>query len=355
MKFKYVSTPNIIRAVVVVFIISLVVFVVKAIDIYDKAFRPSVHLPGEQQKMFLYIESTDSVADIISKLDSLEMVTELDDLKWVIEKKEYTDPVKPGRYVVKNGMTNNELVNMLRAGAQEPVKVVISGKIRSVDQVCKRISSYLEVNANGICQLLQDQAFVDSLGFTENTIMGMFIPNTYFLYWNTPAREVVYRFKKEYEKFWDTHRYQKAKDLGLDINEVITLASIVDEETIKTDEMGRIAGVYINRLEKGMKLRADPTVKFAHGDFAMRRVWKKHLTIDSPYNTYRYYGLPPGPIAVPTVFAIEAVLNYENHSYLYFCAREDFSGYHSFAKTHAQHLVNARKYRQALNQRRIYD
>ena len=176
----------------------------------------------------------------------------------------------------------------------------------------------------------------------------MFIPNTYQFYWNTSAEKFIERMAEEFKSFWTQDRLQKANDLGFKQSEVITLASIVEQETQKDDEKARVAGVYINRLNKGIKLQADPTVIYAIGDFSIRRVLYSHLEYDSPYNTYKYVGLPPGPICIPSITSIDAVLNYEEHSYLYFCAREDFSGYHNFARTLAQHNANARKYQQAL-------
>ncbi|NBC83472.1 MAG: endolytic transglycosylase MltG [Bacteroidetes bacterium] len=350
LNFSFNNTVKIVGAFIV---ITLVVFAIKGVGIYNKAFRPNIEME-ERESLLFYIHSGDSFDIVMNRLDSLDIVVEHDDLLWVANKKNYPASIKPGRYRIEHGMTNNELINMLRSGAQETVKVVVAGKIRSIDQLANRVAHYLEFEPQDISTLLYNEAFIDSLGFNKFTILGMFIPNTYYFYWNTPPEEFIYRMKKEYDKFWNSNRVTRARKINFEPNEVITMASIVVEETTHQHEMNRIAGVYINRLEKGMKLRADPTVKFAHQNFGMRRIWKKHLTIDSPYNTYKNYGLPPGPIAIPSIFAIEAVLDYEHHEYLYFCAREDFSGYHNFAKTHVRHIANAQKYRRALNERKIY-
>jgi UPF0755 protein len=180
----------------------------------------------------------------------------------------------------------------------------------------------------------------------------MFLPNTYNFLWNTDPVQFLDRMKKEYDAFWNDNRLQRLKAIGLDRFEVVTLASIVQEETFKSDEMPRVAGAYMNRLKKGIKLQADPTVIYALGDYTIKRVLHRHLTVNSPYNTYKYAGLPPGPIRIPSIQAIDACLNFEKHEYLYFCAKEDFSGYHNFARTYGEHLVNARKYQRELNRQR---
>jgi UPF0755 protein len=204
-----------------------------------------------------------------------------------------------------------------------------------------------------ILQALNDNDFLGKFGFDSRTAIGMFIPNTYELYWNTNADGLIERMYSEYEKFWNDSRKTKLQQTGLTQAEVSVMASIVAEETNVTDEMATIAGVYINRIKSGMLLQADPTVKFAIGDFSIRRVLNKHLDYDSPYNTYKYKGLPPSPICMPSIAAIDAVLDYVHHDYYYFCAKNDFSGRHIFAKTLAQHNSNAQAYRNALNSMNI--
>jgi UPF0755 protein len=272
--------------------------------------------------------------------------------EWVADRKKYERHVNPGRYKIRNRMSNNDLVNMLRAGLQEPTSLVINN-VRTPEDLAVKVAEQIEPDTAAIMNLFRDKAYIESLGFNGYTILGMFIPDTYECWWNISARGFFERMKKESNRFWNLERSYKADRIKLTPNEVITLASIIENETSKTEEFRRIAGVYLNRLDKGIKLQADPTVKFALGNFGIKRVLKKHTEIDSPYNTYRYYGLPPGPICMPSVRAIDAVLNYEKHDYIYFCAKEDFSGTHNFARTLEQHNRNARLYQKALNRQRI--
>ncbi|MEA3317340.1 MAG: endolytic transglycosylase MltG, partial [Bacteroidota bacterium] len=236
---------------------------------------------------------------------------------------------------------------------QKPLKLVFNN-IRNIENLAGRVAKKIEADSSAIVNLMHNNKFIEELGFNKYTYTCIFIPNTYEFWWNTSAKSFVLRMHKEYLKFWNTERKAKAKKLNLSKEEVITIASIVDEETYKNDEMPRIAGVYINRLRKRIPLQADPTIKFAVGDFSIKRVLTKHLKTESPYNTYKHYGLPPGPISIPSIAAIDAVLNYEHHKYLYFCAKDDFSGYHNFAKNLYEHNRNARAYRRALNKKRIW-
>jgi UPF0755 protein len=273
--------------------------------------------------------------------------------EWVAEKKGYADKVKPGRYELKEGMSNNALVNLLRSGKQSPVKLVFN-KIRTKALFAGIISRQIEADSTKILELLNNKKFLSEFGLKPETAICLFIPNTYEFYWNTDAKAFVRRMHTEYEKFWTKNRREKARNLELSQEQVITMASIVEEETTKKDEKAKVAGVYYNRIHKGMRLQADPTVRFAVGNFEIKRILNKHLQIDSPYNTYQHSGLPPGPICIPTISSIDAVLNLEKHKYLYFCAKADFSGYHAFAKTLQEHNQNAAKYRKALNKNRIY-
>ena len=222
------------------------------------------------------------------------------------------------------------------------------------EDLAEKITKNLEISPETFLALLKDSAYIRKFGFEEATVMGMFIPNTYEIWWNTSAENLFDRMYKEYGNFWTEARLEKAKNLGLTQNEVSALASIVQAETQKADERPKVAGVYLNRLRINMALQADPTLVFAVGDFNLKRVLNVHKEIDSPYNTYKYPGLPPGPINLPEISALEAVLNYEDHDYLYFCAKEDFSGYHAFAKDYNEHMNNARRYQAALNRSKIY-
>jgi UPF0755 protein len=242
---------------------------------------------------------------------------------------------------------------MLKLGLQKPLKLTFNN-IRTPQQLAGRISQQIEADSLSILALLTSDHVASSYGFDKTTIIAMCVPNTYEFYWNTNAKGFLDKMQKEYERFWNDERKSKAFKLGLTKVEISTLASIVEEETRFNIEKPKVAGVYINRLNKGIPLQADPTVKFAVGDFALRRILTKHLEIDSPYNTYKFRGLPPGPIRCPSISSIDAVLNAEKHSYLYFCAKADFSGYHDFAKTLTEHNRNAEAYRRALNKERIY-
>ena len=230
---------------------------------------------------------------------------------------------------------------------------MVFNNIRTKEQFAGRISNQIETDSLSIINLLNNNSFLEKYELNSQNVMVMFIPNTYELYWNTSAEKLFERMNHEYKKFWNEERTDKAAAVGLTTVEISILASIVQSETNKKDEMARIAGTYINRLNKGMLLQADPTVVYALGDFTIKRLLSKHLEIDSPYNTYKYTGLPPGPITIPDATTIDKVLNYEKHDYLFFCAREDLSGYHAFAKTLAEHSANAKKYQKALDKMNI--
>lgn len=257
--------------------------------------------------------------------------------------------IKSGRYEIKAGMNNYTVIRKISSGKQDPIKISFIST-RTLDELTQKIAAPLEIDPDDLNALLSNPAFVDSLGFKSETLISMFIPNTYQTYWNITPEALIKRFRREYDAYWTPIRKAKAQRLNLTPFEVSVLASIVQAETYRDDERPRIAGVYINRLRDGWKLNADPTVIFAWQDFSMKRVLLKHLQIDSPYNTYKYYGLPPGPINCPSVSSLEAVLNFEQHKYFFFCAKNDFSGYHIFTEDYAQHLKIAADYQKALNE-----
>lgn len=261
------------------------------------------------------------------------------------------DKFKPGRYIFRPGMNNKAVVRALAFGWQDPINISFNGHIRSMSKFASLLSRDLEADSSAFAAILTDRTLIDSLGFTQETFPAMFIPNTYEVYWTITPEEFITRMHQEYDNFWCGERDARANAIGLTRDQVSTLASIVIEETKYEPEMPTIAGVYINRLNKGMLLQADPTVKFAVDTTNLTRILNKHLGVDSPYNTYKHKGLPPGPITIPPVCAIDAVLNYQHHNYLYFCAKATFNGQHSFAATYPQHLENARAYHRALNQR----
>ena len=307
---------------------------------------------GEEKEAVIYIPTGSDFDAVMDTLNSQGLLIRENSFRWVADLKKYPENIKPGRYIVRGGMSNNSLTNMLRGGWQSPVNVTFN-YMRDVDMLAGKVGRQIEADSVSISKLLHDKEYVKQLGFNEYTLPALFLPDTYEFYWNTDAESFISRMLLEYEKFWNDERKKAAKDKGLSPVEVSILASIVDKETNKTDEMPRIAGVYLNRLRNNWLLQADPTLIFAIGDFSIRRVLNFHKETESPYNTYKYIGLPPGPICIPSVAAVKAVLNAEKHNYFYFCAKEDFSGYHNFAKTLSEHNRNAAKYQNALNHRGI--
>ncbi len=338
---------------ILIFILFFIVLmgIWKSYELYEKVFSPSVTLKDNSSE-YLFIPTGSDLDDVVRILNKKDIIKDTEDFTWLAKKKNYHNHVYPGRYMVKEDMSNNELITLLRAGKQEPVDLIFNN-IRTKKELASAVSGQIEADSAKIVSLLNDRNFLDKLQFTPQTALAMFIPNTYQIYWNSSAKKFINRMHKEYERFWSNKKLAKAKKIKMTPVEVSTLASIVDEETLRDDEMPKIAGVYINRLNKGMRLQADPTIKFALKDFTIKRVLKKHLEVNSPYNTYKNAGLPPGPISVPSIAAINSVLNYKDHKFLYFCAKPDFSGYHNFSRTHYQHMINASKYQKALNKKSI--
>ncbi|MBS2098601.1 endolytic transglycosylase MltG [Carboxylicivirga linearis] len=318
---------------------------------YKWIFAENINLTQNQQE-FIYIPTHSSFEDLIQILDENKLLKNSISFKWVAELKKY-EAVKPGRYQIEEGMSNNTLINLLRSGKQSPVKVTFNN-IRTKEELAGVISHYIEADSISLLESLNDNILQKEIGVNSETILTLFLPNTYEFWWNTTAEKFIKRMNTEHQKFWNEDRTAKAKELNLTPTEVSILAAIVDEETIKADEKPKVAGLYLNRLKKNIRLQADPTIKYAMGDFSVQRILKKDLEINSPYNTYKYAGLPPGPIRIPSISGINAVLNRTQHNYLYMCAKEDFSGYHNFAKTLKQHNQNAAKFQRALNKRKIY-
>jgi len=307
---------------------------------------------AHKEEPFLYIP-TGSTFDEVCLLLEEAGLHDTKSFRWVAGKMNYPAKVKSGRYRLTNGTNNIELVRMLRAGRQIPVHVVFNN-IRLNTQLAGAVTRTIEADSVGVMALLTDSAYLaERFNLTPQTVLSLFIPNTYEFFWNTSANGFMDRIAREYERFWSEARREKARNANLTPLQVTILASIIEEETQMDSEKPTMAGVYINRLNRGMLLQADPTLKFAAGDFAIRRVLNRHKEIESPYNTYLHTGLPPGPICIPSIASIDAVLNYSKHDYLFFCAKDDFSGYHSFARTLQQHSRNAQAYQKALNQLRI--
>lgn len=319
-----------------------------AIHYYNTLFKSNITDTSDE---YLYIPTNSTFDNVVEIVKSENIIIDSETFSWVAKRMKYKN-IKPGKYKITKGMSNVELIRMLRSGRQEPVKLIYQN-IRLKKDFAGYIGSHLEVDSNQLLSMLDSMDLLRTLGFDEDNIFCMFIPNTYELYWNTSAEKFITKMHDEYGKFWNDERNAKAKKIGLTPIEVSILASIVDQEALVNSELKRVAGVYMNRLNRGMKLEADPTVIFAIGDFYIKRVLNKMLQYNSPYNTYMYNGLPPGPICMPSVAAIDAVLSYEKHNYIYFCAKEDFSGYHNFASNLADHQANARKFQQALTKRRI--
>lgn len=263
-----------------------------------------------------------------------------------------SESFKPGHYSLQPKMSVLEVARMLKLGLQSPVRVTMNN-VRTMPQLAGKLSRQLDTDSVTLLRTLTSPATAERVGFDSLTLFSMFLPDTYELYWTTTPDELVDRMKREYDRFWEGERDAKRSRSGLSRLEVMTLASIVYEETRQTDEMARVAGVYVNRLRKGMPLQADPTIKYAMQDFGLRRILHKHLKTPSPYNTYLNKGLPPSPICMPGKNAIEGVLDFERHDYLFFCARPTFDGHHNFARTYAEHQRNARAYVAELNRRKI--
>ncbi len=339
--------------VIVFFLVLLLTVLVAAGSMYNRIWRSNVHLSAGKE-MDLYIPTGSGFEEVLQLLAEYDVLRDTSSFRWLAFQKNYPNHVHPGRYKIRDGLNNNQLIGLLRSGRQEPVQLVFNN-IRTPQKLAGIVAAQIEADSVGILSIFHDSALLAEHQLTPETVYGVFIPNTYEIYWNTSPSEFLERMIREYRIFWNERRLALARNIGLSPMEVMTLASIVDEETLKTDEEARIAGLYMNRLKQGIRLQADPTVKFAAGDMGITRVLKKQLSLESPYNTYRHGGLPPGPIVIPSVSAIEAVLNYERHNYLYMCAREDFSGYHNFASTLSQHNKNARSYQNALNRRKIFN
>lgn len=336
---------------IVLVIVAILAFIIAGITFwgYRIAWMPNF---APEKTVYLYINENKSFDDLCQQLKDSAKCLRIGNFKQLAEMMHYSEKMKTGRYAVKPGMNNLTLLKDLRRGHQTATRITFNN-IRFKKDLAERLGEQLMLNKNELLQLMNDSAYCCSLGFTPQTITTLFIPNTYEVYWNIPVDKFMKRMKREYESFWTTERLKKAKAIDLTPSEVATLASIVEEETAASDEYPLVAGLYLNRLHTGMPLQADPTVKFAVGDFSLKRILFEHLEIDSPYNTYKHTGLPPGPLRVPTIKAMDAVLNYTNHKYLYMCAKEDFSGRHNFAITLAEHSRNANRYRAELNRRNI--
>lgn len=301
---------------------------------------------------FLYVDERKDFDLLCEQLLAIAPNEDVSNFRALADYLEYPQHMRTGKYRITDGMSQMQLINVLRRGQQTSVRLTFNN-IRLKTDLAERLAAQLMIDEQAILSLLNDSVYCLSLGFTTETINAMFIPNTYEVYWNITAEGLFQRMKKEYDTFWTSSRREKAIAIGLTPVEVSILASIVEEETAVSEEYPIVAGLYINRLKRNIPLQADPTVKFAVGDFSLQRILYEHLEVDSPYNTYKHAGLPPGPLRTPSIRSIDAVLNHTVHSYLYMCAKEDFSGRHNFAITLAEHNRNAERYRAELNRRKI--
>jgi UPF0755 protein len=319
--------------------------------VYRVLFGLNIKTDGE--KVTLYITEGSSYIQAMDSIKANLQVKNLNVLEWVAEKKNYPSLVKPGKYIIEKNLSYIELINRLRSGMQTPVKITFNN-IRTINELAGKIGKQINADSAQIIEFLDNPGNYSKDGFTRQNVISVFIPNTYQLFWNTTAEGLYTRMLKEHDKFWNEERKAKAEAIRLSQTEVAILASIIDDEVAKSDEKPRIAGVYLNRIRRGIPLQACPTIKFAMNDFTITRVLKKHLTYDSPYNTYLHNGFPPGPIGCPTIEGIDAVLNADKHDYLFFAAKADFSGYHNFSRTLTEHNRYAAEYQRELNKRRIY-
>ncbi len=323
--------------------------VIALLFIYFLALAPNF---GVKRYVYVYVDNRHSYKNLCEQIQDSAHCRNMATFRFLASAFRYPGKMKAGRYIVRKGMGNLTLLRNLRNGNQEPVHLTFNN-IRFKTDLAERLSQQLMCSKDEILKRLNDTLYCDSLGFKPETVIAMFIPNTYDIYWNISPDKLMKRMKHEYDNFWNDKRKAQAQQIGLSPVEVATLASIVEEETASKDEYPLVAGVYINRLHIGMPLQSDPTVKFAVGDFSLHRILFEHLSVDSPYNTYKYVGLPPGPLRVPSIQGMEAVLNYTHHNYIYMCAKEDFSGRHNYAATLNEHVRNANRYRAALDARNI--
>lgn len=325
-----------------------VLLIISATYVGFAFFGGAFRVEGET---FLYIDGDDNIDSVYTKLAEQAKTKRLSEFKLMAGRTSYADNIRPGRYRIAPGLSIFKLFRQLKNGAQTPLRLTIPS-VRTKEKLAAYLGEKMMVDSAEIALAMDDAAADREIGLDADNIICLFIPNTYEIYWTTPAEGIVKRMKKEYDAFW-SQRSKKAANMGMTPSEVMTLASIVDEETANNAEKPMVAGMYINRLNANMPLQADPTIKYALGQFELKRIYHNMLSVNSPYNTYKNTGLPPGPIRIPTVAGIDAVLNHVRHNYMYMCAKEDFSGTHNFAVTYNEHLANARKYSEALERNGI--
>ena len=341
------------KIIVAVLLLGIVIGGVMVYNIYTAIFSSNTSF--QNKEAFVFIPTNSTFNDVLKITEPL--LSDASSFELVAKKKGYSSNVKAGRYIITKGMSNNDIVNTLRS-KNSPIRVSFNNQ-ETLEKLAGRIATQIEADSMSLITAFKDKAFMQETDFDSKTVLGMYIPNTYEFFWNTSAEQFRDRMLKEYKAFWNTSRMEKLAKVNLSKSQAITLASIVHEETVKIDERPRVAGVYLNRIRQGIPLQADPTVIYAikehtnDFDTVIKRVLYKDLEIDSPYNTYKYKGLPPGPITMPDVSAIDAVLNHEKHEFLYFVADVTNFGYHKFAKTLAQHNQNKASYIKWINAQNI--
>ena len=340
------------KKIILIVSLALVVMLIGVGLFYYNEMFVEASVPKDLEDPFVCIPTNASYDEVVQILEERNMIGNDQLFSQMAERMKYKrDPMRSGRFEVKPGWSMVNLIRHLRNGKQAPVDVVITNE-RLVEEVAAKVARFIEPDSASIIATFLDPGLLQEMDYTQETLMSLFIPNTYELFWNTTPQKFLERMRKEHDSFWkQDNRLNKAKALEMEPAEVYTLASIVEKETLQNAEKNRMAGVYLNRLKTGMRLQADPTSVFATRDFGTRRVTNYHTTFDSPYNTYLYKGLPPGPIAMASISSIDAVLNAEQHDYVYFCAKGDGSGFHNFAKTLAAHNRNAATYRANLRRR----
>lgn len=317
---------------------------------YYYIFYPQFHPP---KTTYIYIDRDDTADSIYDKVKKYGSVKSFAGFQWMAQWRDYGSNIHTGRYAIRPGENVYHVFSRLYRGYQEPMNLTVSN-VRTLDRLARSIGRQLMIDSAEIATVMNAPSFQQNIGYNKETMPSLFIPETYQVYWDMSVEDFFKRMQAEHDKFWNKERLDKATALGMTTAEVATLASIVEEETNNNEEKPIVAGLYINRLQKGMPLQADPTIKFALQDFSLRRITNEHLNVNSPYNTYLNTGLPPGPIRIPSTIGLDAVLNYTKHNYIYMCAKEDFSGTHNFASNYADHMRNARKYWNALNERKIF-
>jgi UPF0755 protein len=341
------------KIAIAIVLIGLIVAGIFSYYIYSVMLVPNTNFNSKEA--YIFVSSDATFAEVRADLEPL--LKNIETFETLAKQKKYVNNIKAGRFLITKGMTNNDIVNSIRS-RNLPIKIAFNNQHTLAD-LAARISNQIEADSTALITAFTDKAFLESHGFTAANALGMYLPNSYEFFWNTSAKTFRNRILKEYNRFWNASRLGKAKSMGLTSHEVMVLAAIVHEESKQASEQPRIAGVYINRLNNAWPLQADPTLKFAayqlpkYQNTIIKRVLNVHKTINSEYNTYKYKGLPPGLIAMPDLTAIEAVLNYEHHSYFYFAADAKNPGFHQFAKTLKGHNQNARNYQAYLNRKGV--